>query len=129
MEQAYAKSFRNSPFGKFSARWDNARSKLSKVTFEFVRHQDLVIPPELRKKTPRYKRWKNTADPVMQKLVDAIADDFRNYWRIDAAIEEGKWQANASEAEKLIKKISSDTKAALDYLKSNSSKIRVDNPY
>ena len=129
MEQAYTKAFRNSPFGKFSARWDNARSRLSKVTFEFVRHQDLVIPPELRKKAPRYKRWKNTADPVMQKLVDSIADDFRNYWRIDAAIEEGKWQLNAAEAEKLINKISADTKAALDHLKANSHKIKVDNPY
>ena len=94
-----------------------------------VRHQDLVIPPELRKKAPRYKRWKNTADPVMQKLVDPIADDFRNYWRIDAAIEEGKWQLNAAEAEKLINKISADTKAALDHLKANSHKIKVDNPY
>ena len=129
MKEAYAKAFNNSPFGKFSKKWDNARAQLSETTFEFVRHLDLVIPPELRKKAPRYKRWNNTADPIMQKLVDAIADDFRTYWRIDAAIDEGKWQSNASEAEKLIQKISADTKAALDHLKANSHKIKVDNPY
>jgi len=128
-EKACLEAFRGSPFGKFSERWDEARAQLSKTTFEFVRHQDLVIPPELRKKAPRYKRWNNTADPAMQKLADAIADDFHAYWRIDAAIDAGEWQTHAAEAEKLISKISADTKAALAHLEANSGKIKVDDPY
>ena len=129
MEKAYLEAFRGSPFGKFSKKWDNARAELSKTAFEFVRHQDLVIPPELRRKTPRYKRWNNTADPVMQKLADAIADDFHAYWRIDAAIDAGKWRTCAAEAEKLVTKISADTHAALAHLEANSHKIKVDDPY
>ena len=127
-EKALKKIVSASSFGKLDARWDKARHALSDVCFMFMTHFDLVVPPAIRAKTPRYAQYNNTADPKMQKLVDDIAACWIEYWQVEQLILSGKLK-DRSRAEKLIKKAHDSANAASAYLKANAYKIKVDNPY
>ena len=127
-EKVLKKTVENTSFGKLDARWDKARHALSDACFMFMTHFDLVVPPAIRAKTPRYAKYNNTADPKMQKLVDDIAACWIEYWQVEQLIVTGKLN-DRSRAEKLIQKAHASAAAAIAYLKANAHKIQVDNPY
>ncbi len=118
-----------SDYGKFNAEWSKARTALSDVSFLFLTHFDLVVPPHLRDKTARYAKWNNTDDPEMQKRVDDVAECWAEYWRIENQIVHGKLSSVRAQADSLMKKAFSASKAATEYLKANEHKIVVDDPY
>ena len=127
-EKVLKKTVENTSFGKLDARWDKARHALSDACFMFMTHFDLVVPPAIRAKTPRYAKYNNTEDPRMQKLVDDIAACWIEYWQVEQLIVTGKL-SDRSRAEKLIQKAHTSAAAAIAYLKANAHKIQVDNPY
>ena len=47
---------------------------LSDVALTFGQHIDVVVPPEVRKATPKNAVWKNTHDPKLQGYVDETAE-------------------------------------------------------
>ena len=116
-------------FGQTMRKMEEARVQLDEIDFMFLTHLDLVMPPELREKAPRHRTYKNTTDPKMQELVDAIAQDFFDYWKLDREIREGRFEQIQNQVEQLIGRIPGNVKAASDYLKANEHKIKVDNPY
>ncbi|OQA79650.1 MAG: hypothetical protein BWY31_04211 [Lentisphaerae bacterium ADurb.Bin242] len=118
-----------SDYGRFNAEWNKVRTALSDVSFLFLTHFDLVIPPHLRAKTARYAKWNNTDDPKMQKLVDDVADCWTEYWQIENQIVNGKLSSERTKADLLMKKAFAASKAATEYLKANAHKIVVDDPY
>lgn len=121
--------YNNSEFGKFDAEWRKTRMALSEISFLFQTHLDLVIPPHLRAKTPKHKKWNNTDDPQMQKLVDEIAACWYEYWRLEHEIVTGKWSVIRLEAEKLCSQANLATANASSYIKANAHKITPDRPY
>ena len=127
-EKVLKETVAKTAFGKLDIRWDKARHALSDVCFKFLTHFDLVVPPAIRAKTPRYEKYNNTLDPKMQKMVDDVANCWIEYWQVEQLIISGKLK-DYSRAEKLIQKAHSSASAATAYLKANAHKIKVDNPY
>ena len=125
------KSIRNSDFGKMDQLWKQVRMTLSGVSFMFLTHFDLVIPPHLRENTPPYAKWNNTNDPKMQKHVDHVADCWTEYWQLEQAILRGALAhpGKRAEIEKFAGKALIVSKAAEKYLKANAHKIAVDDPF
>ena len=127
-EKVLKETVAKTAFGKLDIRWDKARHALSDVCFKFLTHFDLVVPPAIRAKTPRYEKYNNTLDPKMQKMVDDVANCWIEYWQVEQLIISGKLK-DYSRAEKLIQKAHSSASVATAYLKANAHKIKVDNPY
>ncbi len=127
-EKVLKETVAKTAFGKLDVRWDKARHALSDVCFMFLTHFDLVVPPAIRAKTPRYEKYNNTLDPKMQKMVDDVANCWIEYWQVEQLIISGKLK-DYSRAEKLIQKAHAAASAATAYLKANAHKIKVDNPY
>ena len=51
-----------------------AQDMLSEVALTFLHNIDVVVPPDVRKATPRNAVWKNTRDPKLQGYVDETAE-------------------------------------------------------
>ncbi|MCK5738362.1 hypothetical protein KAH55_04240 [bacterium] len=116
-------------FGQTMQKLEATRVELDKLDFMLRTHFDLIMPPTLEKKAPRYRIYKNTQNPEVQKLVDAIAKDFFDFWKLDREIRQGDFAEKRTQIEQLIKRIPQDIKAMSDYLKANEHKIKVENPY
>ena len=104
-------------FGKALKQWQNARKLLSKIDSVIRNNIDLIIPSAVREKTPNFRKFTKPTAPVLRELMKRIESDFFNYWKLDRAIENGKYKENKKQIEELIKNISIDAKKIIIYLK------------
>jgi len=118
-----------SALGKTLTAMESSRKLFDTISFLFSSHFDLLMSPELEKEAPRFRVYKNSKDPTIQKLVDAVAQDISTYWRLEREIREGKYAKVRKEVEELIARIPVNVKNASDYLYANAHTIKVDDPY
>jgi hypothetical protein len=104
-----------SEFGKILKRWKEARELISKTDFVLKKNLDSIVPKATRDKTPHFREYAKPSDPVLSNLISRIKSDIFNYWKLNRAIENGKFQENKTEINELIKTISADTQEIISY--------------
>ena len=102
-----------SEFGKISKKWVQARKLLSQVSNILVNNKASIVDIEASKKLGPFQRYAEPKDPIIRKVVADINKDFWNYWRLNRAIENGKYKENKEDINKLIEKIKVDVSAAV----------------
>ena len=110
------KKLEKTEFGKGLKQWQNVRKLLSKIDSLVRNNIDSIIPPAIRAKTPNFRKFPKSKDPALRALMTSVEKDFFDYWKFDRAIENGKYEENKKEIEKLIKTISIDTKELSKYI-------------
>ena len=116
-------------FGIAKRQFAEIRQSLDIIDFEFTTHLELLVPPEVRKNTSQWQRWVKNPNPEIQKMREDIAGDFYNFWHLYNAFENGKLSTLKVDVSFLLEKVKNDVNNARKYLKANSSKIEVDNPF
>ena len=110
-----AQTISNSDFGKMSKAWSQVRKLLTQASCVLTDNKDNII--DKSKKIGSFQRYPESKNPAIRKLVANINKDFWNYWRLDRAIENGKYQENKKEINKLIEKIEADVTATVNKFK------------
>jgi len=93
-----------------------ARPRLSAAATSFREHFPRFVPLSVYASTANFKRFNNTEDPAAQALVDAVAQDFVDYWRLEREIWEGRCAAAAPAVRALAAKVERDTDAVKAFL-------------
>lgn len=115
--------------GRDMAAAGKALDNLGSATFMFRTHFDLVMPPDLYQDAKRYRRMSNTRNPDMQAHVDAVAQDYLQYWRLEREVYAGRHARVAGDLRELTAKMERDARAAIAYLEANEHRITPDRPY
>ena len=110
------KELAETEFGKGLEQWQNARKLLSKIDSLVRNNVDLIIPSAIREKTPNFRKFPKPEDPELRNLEGSIEHDFFNYWKLDRAIENGKFKENQKQIKELIEKLSADYKGLMTYI-------------
>ena len=103
--------------------------ELDQATFMFRTHFDLVMPPDLYQAAKRYRVMRNTRDPRMQTLVDAVARDYSEYWKLERTVYAGRHASVADKLKALVVRMRQDAANAIQYLRQNEHRITVDDPF
>jgi len=89
---------RNPALAKAQKALSEAQAMLSEVVLTYRRHFDVVVPPDLRKATPKYTVYSNTRDPKMQTYVDDTAEAMC----LRMELEDQVWAGKAAEVSKRV---------------------------
>ena len=88
------------------------RRRLSETAWLFRRRFGIVAPPKVRAATGKNRRYRNTEDPAVQAAVDAVAEDFTAYWRLERELWEGRRKNALKDATALHEKVEADARRA-----------------
>ncbi len=101
-----------------------ARAILDRLDFEFTRHLDILITPEMREKTARYQRWVANPDPALEDIMRRVADDFFELNRLRRMPE-----AAPAEIVQFTGRVREDGRQADALLQRFAGNPSIDNPY
>jgi hypothetical protein len=120
----------NSAAGKMLRLLEQTKQNIDKLDFLFATHMKTLVTPEMRRATPRYRRWAKNPDQELQQARETLRNLFYEYNRLNDKL----WNGSASAADmlskaKTLKKNSETAHSNIQALLNRKSKAEdVDNP-
>lgn len=103
---------------------EEARALLDRIDFEFTRHLDILVTPEMREATARYRRWVANPDSALEDLMTRIAEDFYELNRLRRTPD-----ATPAEIAQFTSRVRADAELADAQLRRFAGNPEIDDPY
>ncbi|MFA6931647.1 MAG: hypothetical protein WCT05_15080 [Lentisphaeria bacterium] len=118
------------PLGNILLALENIRERLDKIDFRLCCALELVVTPEMRENTPRYKRWIPHPDAKFQAIRNRLVKVFADFYRISDHLDVGLGSKDvAPEIPALERESIAVTAAVSTWLDQHPNRAAIDDPY
>lgn len=92
------------------------RRRLSRAAAQFRDHFERFVPLAVYVRTERSARFNNLEQPQAQSLVDAVAADFVDFWRLEREIWDGRCATAAPQVKELTARVQRHAESVDEFL-------------